>query len=167
MPVQHNSQAKNTISKINQAVLTPTTRVPLDNRPLVTQISEDLDRGPLMEGVKLFKRGGMKYIRSRSFHGFLDGYPGISQATSEILGKVEDEESDYTEISDSLENNPECPEAQTPALCNQLEPGLLRIMEKITQFMGKLTQAVSPRNTYKVPAFKNPHTEAPDSFHYT
>ncbi|MBW0580073.1 hypothetical protein O181_119788 [Austropuccinia psidii MF-1] len=40
-------------------------------------------------------------------------------------------------------------------------------MEQITQFMGQRTQAVSPRDTSKTPAFKNPSMKAPDSFDCT
>ncbi|MBW0582490.1 hypothetical protein O181_122205 [Austropuccinia psidii MF-1] len=38
------------------------------------------------------------------------------------------------------------------------------MMEQMTQFMGKLTQAVAPRDTSKVPAFKTPQMKAPESF---
>ncbi|MBW0484941.1 hypothetical protein O181_024656 [Austropuccinia psidii MF-1] len=37
-------------------------------------------------------------------------------------------------------------------------------MEQMTQFMGKLTQAATPRDNYKAPAFKNPSIEEPDCF---
>ncbi|MBW0529404.1 hypothetical protein O181_069119 [Austropuccinia psidii MF-1] len=67
MPVYHSPPAKNTISQINPAVLTPTARVPLDYIPSVYQLSANLDRGPPMEGARPSKRGGMKSRRSRSF----------------------------------------------------------------------------------------------------
>ncbi|MBW0504786.1 hypothetical protein O181_044501 [Austropuccinia psidii MF-1] len=38
------------------------------------------------------------------------------------------------------------------------------MMEQMTQFMGQLTQAVSPRDTSKAPEFKNSSMKAPDSF---
>ncbi|MBW0563291.1 hypothetical protein O181_103006 [Austropuccinia psidii MF-1] len=38
------------------------------------------------------------------------------------------------------------------------------MMEQMTQFMGQLTQAVSPRDNSKAPVFKTPSIKAPDSF---
>ncbi|MBW0585458.1 hypothetical protein O181_125173 [Austropuccinia psidii MF-1] len=49
-------------------------------------------------------------------------------------------------------------------LVSQAEPNFLKMMEQMTQFMGKLTQAVSPRENSKAPAFKTPSMKAPDSF---
>ncbi|MBW0593761.1 hypothetical protein O181_133476, partial [Austropuccinia psidii MF-1] len=69
MPVQHSPPAKNTRSQINPAVITPTARFPLDFTPLVHKLSENLDRGPPIEGEALSRRGGMKSRRSRSFSG--------------------------------------------------------------------------------------------------
>ncbi|MBW0472012.1 hypothetical protein O181_011727 [Austropuccinia psidii MF-1] len=46
----------------------------------------------------------------------------------------------------------------------QAEPTFLRMMEHITQFMGRITQAASPRDNFKAPAFKTPAIKAPDSF---
>ncbi|MBW0464442.1 hypothetical protein O181_004157 [Austropuccinia psidii MF-1] len=37
-------------------------------------------------------------------------------------------------------------------------------MEQITQLMGELTQAVSPRDTSRAPAFKTPSMKESDSF---
>ncbi|MBW0502395.1 hypothetical protein O181_042110 [Austropuccinia psidii MF-1] len=41
------------------------------------------------------------------------------------------------------------------------------MMEQMTQFMGQLTQAVSPRYNSKSPAFKTPSIKAHDSFDCT
>ncbi|MBW0473258.1 hypothetical protein O181_012973 [Austropuccinia psidii MF-1] len=49
-------------------------------------------------------------------------------------------------------------------LASQSEPNFLRMMEHMTQFIGKLTQAVAPRDTSKAPEFKTPSMKAPDSF---
>ncbi|MBW0486736.1 hypothetical protein O181_026451 [Austropuccinia psidii MF-1] len=38
------------------------------------------------------------------------------------------------------------------------------MMEQMTQFMGKLTQTVSPGDNSKAPAFKTQSMKAPDSF---
>ncbi|MBW0550287.1 hypothetical protein O181_090002 [Austropuccinia psidii MF-1] len=38
------------------------------------------------------------------------------------------------------------------------------MMEQMSQFMGQLTQEVSPRENFKTPAFKTPSMRAPDSF---
>ncbi|MBW0592671.1 hypothetical protein O181_132386 [Austropuccinia psidii MF-1] len=38
------------------------------------------------------------------------------------------------------------------------------MMEQMTQFMGQLTQAVTPRDNSKAPAFKTPSMKAPDFF---
>ncbi|MBW0523531.1 hypothetical protein O181_063246 [Austropuccinia psidii MF-1] len=63
MPVQHSSPAKNTRSQRNPAVLTPTSRVPLDHTPSAHQLSSNLDRGPPMEGAAPSRRGGIKSRR--------------------------------------------------------------------------------------------------------
>ncbi|MBW0518124.1 hypothetical protein O181_057839 [Austropuccinia psidii MF-1] len=49
-------------------------------------------------------------------------------------------------------------------IVSQTEPSLLKMMEKMTQFMGKLNQDVAPRDNPKTPAFKTPSMKAPDSF---
>ncbi|MBW0489677.1 hypothetical protein O181_029392 [Austropuccinia psidii MF-1] len=38
------------------------------------------------------------------------------------------------------------------------------MMEQMTQLIGQLTQAVTPRDNYKAPAFKTPSMKPPDSF---
>ncbi|MBW0521706.1 hypothetical protein O181_061421 [Austropuccinia psidii MF-1] len=52
MPVQNSPPAKNTRSQRHQAVLAPTARAPLDCTPSVHKLSENLDRGPPMEGPR-------------------------------------------------------------------------------------------------------------------
>ncbi|MBW0553072.1 hypothetical protein O181_092787 [Austropuccinia psidii MF-1] len=173
MPVQHSPPAKNTISQRNPAVLTPTARVPLDCTPLFNKLSANLDRGPPIEGAAPSRREAMKSRRSRSFSGLLGGYPGMSEGARERLGEVEDEEgeesveeadSEETEVADS----PEVPQNSNLAhynqpLVSQVVPNFLKMMEQMTQFMGQFTQAVSPRDNSKAPAFKTPSMKAPDS----
>ncbi|MBW0483310.1 hypothetical protein O181_023025 [Austropuccinia psidii MF-1] len=61
---------------------------------------------------------------------------------------VEEEESEETEVATAL----------------KAELNFLKMMENMTQFMGKLTQAVAPRDNSKAPAFKTPSMKAPESF---
>ncbi|MBW0481050.1 hypothetical protein O181_020765 [Austropuccinia psidii MF-1] len=93
-----------------------------------------------------------------------------------LFGQAEDEEwegpaveedSDENEVEASLEYCPEVRDPPNIELSNQPllspdEPNFLNIMDQMTQFMGKLTQEVSSRDTSRAPAFK-----APDSFHGT
>ncbi|MBW0505032.1 hypothetical protein O181_044747 [Austropuccinia psidii MF-1] len=92
MPVQHSPPARNTRSRGNPAVLTPTARVPFDRTPSVHQLSENLDKGPPMEGAAPSRIGVIQSRKSRSFSGLLSGYPGMSEGARAILGEVEDEE---------------------------------------------------------------------------
>ncbi|MBW0485165.1 hypothetical protein O181_024880 [Austropuccinia psidii MF-1] len=175
MPVQNSPPANNTGSQRNLAVLTPTARVPLDHTPSVHQLSANLDRGPPMEGVAPSRSGGMKSRRSRSFSGLLGGYPGMSEGARERLGGAEDEEreeSEETEVVTAFAGAPEASEDLNLAHSNQpliskAEPNFLNIMEHMAQFMGQLTQVVSPRDNSKAPAFKNPSMKAPYSFYGT
>ncbi|MBW0488929.1 hypothetical protein O181_028644 [Austropuccinia psidii MF-1] len=145
--------ANNKRSQRHQAVLTPTARAPLDHTPPVHQLSANLDRGPPMEGAATSRRGGP---RSRS-------------------GEAEDEEGEEfeeTEVAAALAGAPEAFEDQNLApsnqpLFSQAEPNFLKMMEQMTQFMGQLTQAVSPRDTSKSAALKTPSMKAPDSFYGT
>ncbi|MBW0479874.1 hypothetical protein O181_019589 [Austropuccinia psidii MF-1] len=74
MPIQHSPPVRQTRSQARaQAVLTPTTRAPLDGTPAVPQLRAQLDQGPHMEG-----RGPR---RSNSFSGVVGGFPGISRTT--------------------------------------------------------------------------------------
>ncbi|MBW0529868.1 hypothetical protein O181_069583 [Austropuccinia psidii MF-1] len=82
---------------------------------------------------------------------------------------VEEEESDEAEVTNALAGVPEASEAENIAhsnqpLVSQAEPNFLKMMEQMTQFMGKLTQAVAPRHNSKAPALKTPSMKAPDSF---
>ncbi|MBW0569149.1 hypothetical protein O181_108864 [Austropuccinia psidii MF-1] len=99
-----------------------------------------------MEGAETSGRGGMKSRRSISFSGLLGGYPGMSEGARARLGEVEDEEREYQ------------------PLVSQTEPSLLKMIEKMTQFIGQITQTVTPRDNSKAPAFKTPSMKAPDSF---
>ncbi|MBW0470006.1 hypothetical protein O181_009721 [Austropuccinia psidii MF-1] len=142
--------AKNKRSQRHQAVPTPTARAPLKHTPSVHKLSENLDRGPLMKVKAPFGRGGP---RSR-------------------FGEAEDEEGEESEESEgatTLAGAPEASEAANLAhsdqpLVSQAEQNFLKIMEQITQLMGQLTQAVSPRDNSKAASFKTPSMKAPDSF---
>ncbi|MBW0466066.1 hypothetical protein O181_005781 [Austropuccinia psidii MF-1] len=155
MPVQHSPPAKNKRSQRHQEVLTPTARAPIDRTPSVPQLSENLDRRPPMEGAEPSRRGGVKSRRSGSFSGFLGGYPRIPQEPRSRSGEAEDEEwegDEETEVAAALAGTPEASEAPNLAhfnqpLVSQAEPNFLKMMEQMTQFMGQLTQAVSPRET--------------------
>ncbi|MBW0508878.1 hypothetical protein O181_048593 [Austropuccinia psidii MF-1] len=129
-------------------------------------MSANLDRGLPMEGEEPSRRGGMKSRRSRSFSGLPGGYPDISQGPRSKLG--EGKESEDTEIEASLEDFPKAPEAPNLSLSNKPlithdEPNFLSMMKQMTQSMGKIIQAVSPRDNPRAPAFKTPSTNSPDS----
>ncbi|MBW0559559.1 hypothetical protein O181_099274 [Austropuccinia psidii MF-1] len=126
-----------------------------------------------MEGAAPSRRVGMKSRRSRSFSGLLGGYPGMSEGARARLEEVENEEgeesveeedSGETEVEDALANAPEVPQGSNQPLFSQTEPSLLKMMEQLTHFMGQLTQAVTPGDNSKAPAFKPPSMKAPDSF---
>ncbi|MBW0496553.1 hypothetical protein O181_036268 [Austropuccinia psidii MF-1] len=121
MLIQNSPPAKNTRSQIYPSVLTPTARVPLDRTPSVHQLSENLNRGPPMEGAEPSIRGGMKSRISRSFSGLLGGYPRMSEGARARIGEFEDEEgedSGETEVEDALENSPEVPQGSNLAPTN-------------------------------------------------
>ncbi|MBW0559856.1 hypothetical protein O181_099571 [Austropuccinia psidii MF-1] len=142
MPVQHSPPAKNTRSKRNPAVLTPTARVPLHCTPSVHQLSANLDREPPTEGEEPSRRGGMKLRRSRYFSRLLGGYPGMSEGAIARLGQVEDEEGEESveeedsgenEMAHALENALELPQGSNLAptnrtLVSKSDPSLLKIM---------------------------------------
>ncbi|MBW0575500.1 hypothetical protein O181_115215 [Austropuccinia psidii MF-1] len=84
----------------------------------------------------------------------------------------EGEESEEPEVESSLEDAPEASEAENLAHSNQpivsqSEPNFLKMMEQMTQFIGQLTQAVSPRDNYKAPALKTSSMKVPDPFNGT
>ncbi|MBW0540619.1 hypothetical protein O181_080334 [Austropuccinia psidii MF-1] len=137
MPVQHSPLAINTRSQRNPAVLTPTARAPLYHTLSVHQLSANLDKGAPMEGEAPSRRGGQDYGE--------------------------------TEVAEALESAPEIPHSSNIALLiqpfvSQTEPSLLNMMEQTSQFMGQLTQAVTPRDNSKAPAFNTPSMKAPDYF---
>ncbi|MBW0510629.1 hypothetical protein O181_050344 [Austropuccinia psidii MF-1] len=123
-----------------------------------------------MEGEEPPRRGGVMSRRSRSFFGLFGGYPGISQGPRSRSGEVEDEEgeesmeeeeSEETEVADALGGGPEATEGPNIApynqpLSSQAEPNVFKMMEKMTQLMGQLTQEFAPRDTSRAPEFKNP-----------
>ncbi|MBW0583943.1 hypothetical protein O181_123658 [Austropuccinia psidii MF-1] len=102
----------------------------------------------------------------------------MSEGARARLGEVEDEEgeesveeedSGETEVADALANAPEVPQGSNIALSSQplvsqTEPSLLKMMEQMTQLMGQLTQAVTPRDISQAPAFKTPSMQAPNPF---
>ncbi|MBW0528657.1 hypothetical protein O181_068372 [Austropuccinia psidii MF-1] len=105
-----------------------------------------------MEGAAPSRRGGMKSRRSRSFAGLLGGYPGMSEGARARLEEAVDEEgeeSEEPEVATALAGVPEASDAANLAhsnqpLVSQAEPNFLKMMEQMTQCMGKLTQAVAP-----------------------
>ncbi|MBW0528024.1 hypothetical protein O181_067739 [Austropuccinia psidii MF-1] len=156
MPVQHSPPAKNTRSQRHQAVLIPTARDPLDCTPSVHQLSENLDRGPSMEGAEPSRR-----------EAFIKGLE-VDQGEE----SMEDEESEETKVAAPLAGSPEASEAPNLAhanqpLVSQAELNFDKTMEQITQFMGHLAQAVATSDTLKAPAFKTPSMKAHESFYGT
>ncbi|MBW0571135.1 hypothetical protein O181_110850, partial [Austropuccinia psidii MF-1] len=117
-------------------------RAPLDCTQSVHQLSANLDR-------RLPIKGEAPSIR------------GVDWGKE----SVEEEESEETEVAGA----PEASEAENLAhsnkpLVSQAEPNFLKMMEQITQFIGKITQAVALRDNSKAPALKTPSMKAPDSF---
>ncbi|MBW0481316.1 hypothetical protein O181_021031 [Austropuccinia psidii MF-1] len=104
-----------------------------------------------MEGEATSRTGAAKSRRLRSF------------------SDEEGEESEEIEVAAALVGAPEASEAANLAHSNQPffsqdEPDFLKLMEQMTQFIGKLTQAVAPRDNTKAPAFNTPSMKEPDSF---
>ncbi|MBW0569483.1 hypothetical protein O181_109198 [Austropuccinia psidii MF-1] len=131
-----------------------------------------------MEGAAPSRRGGVNSRRSRSFSGLLGGYPSISQGPRSRLGEAEDEnreefveeeDTEETEVEAAFASGPETSEASNLAhsnqpLVSQAEPNFLKLMEQMTQFIGKLTQVVAPRDNSKAAEFKTPSMKAPYLF---
>ncbi|MBW0538971.1 hypothetical protein O181_078686 [Austropuccinia psidii MF-1] len=139
MVVQHRPPAKNIRSQRHKAVLTPTERAPLECTPSVHQLSKNLGR------ESPSRRGGVRSRRSRSFSGFLGGYPRIFQGPRSRLGEAEDEEgeeSEETEVAAALEGAPEASEApnldpSNQPLVSKAETNFLKMMEQMSQLMQK------------------------------
>ncbi|MBW0482788.1 hypothetical protein O181_022503 [Austropuccinia psidii MF-1] len=133
-----------TRSQRHQAVLTSTKRDPLDPTPSVHQLSANLDRGPPMEGEEPLRRGG-HFSRPKS---------SLGEAEDEE-GEESVEESQETEVVAAFKSAPEASEAKdlfhyNQLLVSQAEPNFLKMMEKMTQLMGQVTQAVTLRNNSRV-----------------
>ncbi|MBW0489225.1 hypothetical protein O181_028940 [Austropuccinia psidii MF-1] len=112
-------------------------------------MSEDFHRETAMEGAASSRRGE---CRSR-------------------LGEeaAEGEESEDTEVEAAWDGAPEASEAFNLAhfnkpLVSQVELNSLNMMEKITQLMGHLNQAVSPRDNSTAREFKTASIKSTYSF---
>ncbi|MBW0498171.1 hypothetical protein O181_037886 [Austropuccinia psidii MF-1] len=95
----------------------------------------------------------------------------VSKGPRSRLGEAEDEEGEESEETEVV-GAPEASEAANIAhfnqpLVSQAQPNLVKMMEKMTQFMGKLTQEVAPRDNSMSPACKTQSMKAPDSFYGT
>ncbi|MBW0542030.1 hypothetical protein O181_081745 [Austropuccinia psidii MF-1] len=101
----------------------------------------------------------------------------MSQGPRSRLGEAEDEEgeecgeeeeSEEPEVEASLEDAPETSEALNVALydqplVSQAIQTFLKMIEKMNQLMGNLTQAVALRKNSRAPEFKTPSIKAHDS----
>ncbi|MBW0473342.1 hypothetical protein O181_013057 [Austropuccinia psidii MF-1] len=98
-PFQNSLPARQTRSQARaQAVLTSTTRAPLDGPPEVPQLRAHLDRGLNLEGEAPSRKEGRGPRRSSSFSEVVGGFPGLSRTNSKGPGEDgEEEESDGTE----------------------------------------------------------------------
>ncbi|MBW0493771.1 hypothetical protein O181_033486 [Austropuccinia psidii MF-1] len=72
---------------------------------------------------------------------------------------MEEEVSDENLVADYLEDEPEAPEdpnlfVSDQTLISQSETSLLKMMEKMNQFMGQPTKTIFPRITSRAPEFK-------------
>ncbi|MBW0555666.1 hypothetical protein O181_095381 [Austropuccinia psidii MF-1] len=141
MPIQHSPPAIQTISQARtEAVLTPTTRAPLDGTPAVPQLRAQLDRGPHMEGEVPSRKEGRGPRRSSSFSGVVGGFPGTSRATFK---------------------GPGVPQGTGGSTLAHSEPSLLAIMQQMTQTMANL-QAAFVSDSSRPPAFKTPSMKEPE-----
>ncbi|MBW0466152.1 hypothetical protein O181_005867 [Austropuccinia psidii MF-1] len=64
-----------------KAVITPTTRVTLEETPAVPQLKAHLGRGPVMEWEAPSRKEGRWLRRSSSFSGVVCAFSGISRTT--------------------------------------------------------------------------------------
>ncbi|MBW0502478.1 hypothetical protein O181_042193 [Austropuccinia psidii MF-1] len=122
MPVQHSPPARQTRSQARtQAVLTQTPRAPLDGTPAIPQLSDKLDRGPIMEG------------------------PG-EDGEEEEENSGEEEESYGTEGvpapvgASQGTGGPTLAQSNQPS-SHQSEPSLLPLMQQMTQIMANIQEA--------------------------
>ncbi|MBW0498196.1 hypothetical protein O181_037911 [Austropuccinia psidii MF-1] len=109
-----------------------------------------------MEGEAPSRRGGPKSI-------------SVEAEDEEGEESVEEEDSEETEVAAAQAGVPEAFKAEnlapsTQPLVSQAETNFLKMMEQMTQFMGQLTQEVSPRYTSRDLEFKTPSMKEPDSF---
>ncbi|MBW0471397.1 hypothetical protein O181_011112 [Austropuccinia psidii MF-1] len=82
---------------------------------------------------------------------------------------LEVKESAVTEVEAALEGSHKSSKfpneaLSTQPLVSQAETNFLKMMDKMTQFMGQLTQSVSPRGNSRAPAYNTPSIKVPDSF---
>ncbi|MBW0538889.1 hypothetical protein O181_078604 [Austropuccinia psidii MF-1] len=83
------------------------------------------------------------------------------------MEEAEDEEGESEETD--VAASPKASEAPNIALSNkpllsQAKLNLVKLMEKMTQFIGQLTQVVSPRENARASALKTQSMKAPDYF---
>ncbi|MBW0470500.1 hypothetical protein O181_010215 [Austropuccinia psidii MF-1] len=158
MPVQHSPSARQTRYQARaQAVLTPTTRAPLDGTPAVPQLRAQLDRGPNLEGEAPSRKEGRGPRRSSYFSGVVGSFPGLQRTTfkgtsdngeEEEKSSVEEEESDGTEGlpapvgASKGTGRPDLAHSNQP-VSHQSEQSLLAIMQQIPQIMANLQAASS------------------------
>ncbi|MBW0468846.1 hypothetical protein O181_008561 [Austropuccinia psidii MF-1] len=78
MSIQHSPPQRQTR---NQAVLTPTTRVPLYGTPEVPKLRAHLNIGPVIEGAEPSRKEGRGPRRSSSLSEVVESFPGLSRNT--------------------------------------------------------------------------------------
>ncbi|MBW0474749.1 hypothetical protein O181_014464 [Austropuccinia psidii MF-1] len=71
----------------------------------------------------------------------------MSEGERARLGEVEDEEGE-----ESVEEE----DSGNQSLVSQSDPSVLKVMEQMATIMGQISQAASPREDSKAPAFKTP-----------
>ncbi|MBW0582723.1 hypothetical protein O181_122438 [Austropuccinia psidii MF-1] len=150
MPLQHLPPARQTRSQARaQALLTNTSRVPLDGTPAVPPLKAQLDRGPIKEGAAPSSKEVRVPIRSNAFSGVVGSFPGISRTTFRGTGE------DGT-------RGPTTSQSDQP-VSHQTEPYLLAIMQQMKQIMAKL-QAAASFEVSRPPAFKTPAMKVAECF---
>ncbi|MBW0519042.1 hypothetical protein O181_058757 [Austropuccinia psidii MF-1] len=178
MPIQHSPPEIHTISQARtQAVLTPTSRAPLDSTPAVPQLRAQLDRGPIMGGEAPSRKEGRGPRRSFSFSGVVGGFPGLSRTSLKVPGEDYEEEEENSVQREESEGTYSAPSpvgasqgigrptlAQfDQSISHQSEPSLLAIMQQMTQIMANLQEASSYESS-RPPAFKTQSMKAPEFF---